>query len=232
MKKLSMLVMLIGILAFGVANAYAVPTIDGTLGAGEWDNTGYTYYLDVTDPNEAGITDNYDIKHVVILQEYNGLALPDADDGIYLLIETFATPSLVDAGAGDPPASISMNADFNADGFIDLIITHKAEFGPDTLTFKRPLGSIFGPVGDTTCVGCVVGKGSVLEYFIPSTTGGTPHAPFPLNFIGTIVYDNGGDEADDRVTGTLAVPEPGTFFLLGAGLLSMLGFGKFGKNEN
>jgi hypothetical protein len=237
-KQIKMLVVLVGLLALGVSSAYAVPTIDGSLAANEWDNTGYQYYLDVTDVNEAAITNTYDIKHAVLFQEYNGLALPDADDGIYLLIETYATPpSLTDAGAGSPPASISMNADFNGDGFVDLVITHQIELGAEVLKWHRPAGSILG--AETLPVnfgveGTNFKRGTVLEYFIPSTTGGSPHAPFPLSFIGTVVYDNGGDEPDDRITGSLvAVPEPGTFFLLGAGLLSMLGFGKkFGRNEN
>lgn len=236
-KQIKMLAMLLGIVALGVSSAYAVPTIDGTFTAGEWDNAGYSYYLDVTDPNEAGIPEVYDISHVVLFQEFNGLALPDADDGIYLLIETFAAPSLVDAGAGAPPASISMNADFNGDGFVDLIITHQVELGVEVLKWNRPAGSVLGP--ETLPVnfgteGVNFKRGTVLEYFIPSTTGGAPHLPFPGSFLGTIVYDNGGDAPDDRVTGSLvAVPEPGTFFLLGAGLLSMLGFGKkFGRNEN
>jgi hypothetical protein len=233
-KSIKTLALVAGVLMLGVANAYALPAIDGAISpATEWDNAGYTYYLDVTDVNEAGISDVYDIKRVVLFQEYNGLALPDADDGIYILIETYGTPpSLVDAGGGEPPASISMNADFNGDGLVDLTIIHKAEFGPETLSFKRPLGSIFGPAAETFfgTEGLNFKKGSVLEYFIPSQTGGTPHIPFPSTFIGTVVYDNGGDEADDRITGTnTLVPEPGTMFLLGSGLLSMLGFGRFGK---
>ena len=234
-KTVKALFLVVCALAFGMGrNAFAaLPTIDGAVSpATEWANNSYTYYLDVTDPNEAGITDNYDIKHVVLFQEYNGLAIPDADDGIYLLIETYATPTLVDAQPGDPGAAISMNADFNGDGFIDLIIRHDADLGPEALSWRRPVGSILGAPTAFTAFGTEgvnFKRGSVLEYFIPSTTGGTPHAPFPGSFIGTIVYDNGGDEPDDRVTGSLNVPEPGTFFLLGSGLLGLLGVGKFGK---
>ena len=194
MKKINALSALVfGALLMGLSSsAYAVlPTIDGAISpANEWANNGYAYYLDVTDPNEAGISNSYDIKHVILFQEYNGLALPDADDGIYLLIETFAAPTLVDQSAGDPGASVSMNADFNGDGFVDLIIRHDADLGPEALSWRRPVGSILGPATAFTAFGTEgvnFKRGSVLEYFIPSTTGGTPHLPFPGSFSGTIV---------------------------------------------
>ena len=120
-----------------------------------------------------------------------------------------------------------MNADFNGDGFVDLIIRHDADLGPEALSWRRPVGSILGPATAFTAFGTEgvnFKRGSVLEYFIPSTTGGTPHLPFPGSFSGTIVYDNGGDEPDDRVSGTL-VPEPSTMLLFGGALLGMLGMG-------
>ena len=235
-KTMLVLAMLAFVFGFGThAFAYTLPAIDGTLGAGEWVNQPYQYYLDVTDPNEAGITDKYDISHGVLFQEIDGFGFGDgnpANDGIYILLETYGIPpSLADAGAGDPPASISMNADFNGDGIIDLVIVHKAEFGPETLSYKRPVGSILGaPVGETPfgVEGINFKRGSVLEYYIPTGTGGTPHLPFPGSFVGTLVYDNGGDEPDDRVVGSL-VPEPTTMFLFGSSLLGLLGVGRFGK---
>jgi len=232
MKKIITLGALIaGVLFMGVSsNAYAaLPVIDGAISpAAEWANAGYSYYLDVTDPNEIGITDNYDIKRVILFQDFH--VAPLATDGIYILIETYATPpSLVDAGAGAPAASISMNADFNGDGLVDLTIVHEAKFGPETLRWERPIGSIFGPDAGAFfgTEGVNFKLGTVLEYFIPSTTGGTPHALFPSEFIGTIVYDNGGDEPDDRVTGSAnLIPEPSTMLLFGGALLGMIGLRK------
>ena len=61
MKLLKMLVLVLGVaLAFGAANAYAVPTVDGALGVGEWANLNasaapYPYYLEVFDPNVPGV---------------------------------------------------------------------------------------------------------------------------------------------------------------------------------
>lgn len=236
MKKINALSALIfGALLMGVSSsAYAVlPTIDGAISpAAEWANNGYTYYLDVTDPNEAGIADSYDIKHVILFQEYNGLALPDADDGIYLLIETYAAPSLADQSPGLPKAAITMNADFNGDGINDISFQLDKDLGPTRLRWNIPeVGSILGAPTDLASFGAVEGVnfklGSVIEFFIPSTTGGTPHIPFPSTFIGTIVYDNGGNDPDDRVTGKLdtVVPEPSTMLLFGGALLGMIGMG-------
>lgn len=223
-KTLIVLALVLGVVAFAPAQAFALPVIDGAISpAGEWDNTGYQYYLKVNDTQEIGIPDQYNISSATLLQEWH--PVQQATDGIYLLIETFGTPSLVDQDSGDPMASISLNADFNADGNIDLIIRHDADLGTDRLRWRRPPGSITGPATDFAIFGAEgvnFKRGSVLEYFIPSTTGGTPHAPFPGNFIGTIVYDNGGDSPDDRVVGTL-IPEPSTMFLFGSSLLGLLG---------
>lgn len=267
MKKLSVLTLLVGILALGVSNAYAVPTVNGSLGVGEWANTGYPYYLEVGDPNEAdNAFDNTDMSHVVLLQELNlfgGDAL-FANDGIYLLIEVYAPPPTLDwqsVGVGGIAITgtplITMQGDLLGDGISDgfnVFIRH-FNLNPDPLIAAAdvaevcfgsaasclilplgswaPLTSLVGTVGQTGAFA----RGSVLEYFIPSGSLGTPPSPpgtpFPGSFIGTITYDNGlggPNTSDDVVIGTL-IPEPGTFFLLGAGLLSMLGFGKFGRNQ-
>ena len=75
-KTLLMLSLVLGVLSFGVSKAYAVPPpdINGLLGAGaditEWNNNAaYSYYLKLDDVNEIGITDTYDIKTAVLLQD-------------------------------------------------------------------------------------------------------------------------------------------------------------------
>jgi hypothetical protein len=256
MKKLSMLMLFVGILALGVANAYAVPTIDGTLAANEWDNTGsYPYYLQVGDPNEADNQfNNMDIKNIVLLQELTAFSgdANTANDGVYLLIETYVNPPSLEqvplggGVIGSFQPVIRFQGDFNGDGFSDPFNIFIRNYNTDFAGAAAPANDVvdFCLGSSATCTGLGASytaiptsqfeRGSVIEYFFPTGSVGTPaNVPFPSSFFGAITYDNGAqgtNTADDLVVGQLSVPEPGTFFLLGAGLLSMLGFGKFGKN--
>lgn len=224
-KALSIFALFVGIACLGSANAFAVPTVNGLLGAGEWDNTGYNYYLSVGDPNEAGIPDSYDIKNVTLLQELEGFGFGDANaanDGIYLLIETYAKPSLADTNVIPPAVTIYLSGDFNGDGISDFIMEHTAN-AAGTVQTVTVTYNVFGPTGDLVGAGGSFSAGDVLEYFIPSAAFNTPHVPFPTTFIGAIVYDNGNSAPDDEVIGSIAVPEPSTMLLFGGALLGMLG---------
>ena len=117
-KTLLMLSLIVGVLSVGVSRAYAVPAIDGLISPGtEWDNTGsYAYYLSVSDINDVGVADNYDIKTAVLLQDIHPGG-PLATDGVYFMLTTWATPpSLVDADHISTRASLALFADFNGDG--------------------------------------------------------------------------------------------------------------------
>ena len=119
---LFMLSLIVGMLGVGLSKAYAVPTVDGLLGAGaditEWNNSAaYEYYLFVPDIDDAGVANNYDIKTAVLLQDIDP-GSPSASDGVYFMLTTWATPpSLVDADHITTPASLALFADFNGDGF-------------------------------------------------------------------------------------------------------------------
>lgn len=257
-KTLIVLAVVLGV--FGVSSpAQAVPTIDGLLGVGEWDNIGYTYYLNVFDPNEPDVTpDTMDIFRVTLLQELlpaaggTGTTLTTADDGVYLLIETWVKPTTLEDPDGlvSQKPVVAMEGDFFADGTFDgfnIFIRHRN---------TTPFNGINDPAADsvTWCFGSVItcdpdgggystfdgtagffgslathARGDVFEYFLP--TGGffTPVAPFPFTFIGTILFDNGNaglNTSDDIVIGTL-IPEPGTMFLFGSGMLGLLGVKRF-----
>src|SRR5689334_10522796 len=130
--RTSMLVLGMALL-LGQVRAYAVPTIDGNLGAGEWANIAspsanpYPYYLEVFDPNEAdNVIDNMDISHGVVLQELTSVSgyANFANDGIYILLEVYAPPpSLAFAtGPGVVPTGqpiIKMEGDLLGDGLND-----------------------------------------------------------------------------------------------------------------
>lgn len=248
MKKLMQLMFLmIGIVVLSASSAHAaVPLISGTLGdgglgAGEFLNdsdpgigvTPYPYYLEVFDVNESNgdpdlnIPDAYDIKRVVLLQELSSFSGDGdaANDGIYLLIETYAPHSLADLTLGGPLATIFLDGDFNGDGIFDFSMVHTAN-AAGTGQAVTVTANIFGPTGSLTAAGgafSLAGNGSTfLEYFIPSSGFATPAIPFPTVFKGQITYDNGAVNPDDIVVGTL-IPEPSTMILLGLSLLGMAG---------
>ena len=221
--------------------------------------TAYPYYLEAFDPNEAdNAFDNTDIGHAVLLQELTSVS-GDGDfsnDGIYLLIEVYAPPPTLD---WQPPAPITgtplimLQGDLLGDGLSDPfnIFLRHFNLNPDasvaaadrvemcTGSAATCLSLPPGSWADLTTIPGTVGqfgsfsRGSVLEYYIPSGSGGTPPSPpgtpFPGSFIGTITYDNGlggPNSSDDVVVGTL-IPEPSTMFLTVTGLLGLLRFGKF-----
>ncbi len=235
-KTLSLFALIAGLVILSSARAYAaVPVVNGSISpAAEWDNTGYNYYLHINDVNEAAIPDSYDIKSATLLQEIEGFGFGDgnaANDGIYLLIETYATPSLVDFTPAGPVVTIFLDGDFNGDGIIDFSLKHTALANGTgqtvTVTFNA-----FGPTGDLVANGGSFSAGSVLEYFIPHTGFNTPSLPFPNSFVGYITYDNGGTPPDDDLVGSNGVvPEPSSMLLFGGALLGLLGvnFKRFSK---
>lgn len=227
MKKtlMALLLVIVTCLTFGATQAQAVPVIDGVLTPGEWDNTGYAYYMQAVGPNNPAIPDSYDIFRAVLLQEFVG----GASDGVYLLVETYGVPSLADLDGGVIPfANIGLNGDFNGDGANDFFISHVSVDGTgslasQTVTVTNPAAGVFA--APLASGGGVFAFGSVVEYFLPIGSFGTPIAPFPGSFIGNIVYFTGDPAVGgSSVTGS-AVPEPGTMMLVGSGLLSMLGLG-------
>ena len=252
-RTLLMLSLMIGMLTWGVSRAFALPTIDGLISPGtEWNNSAsYEYYLSVSDINEVGITDNYDIKTAVLLQDINsGNA---AADGVYFMLTTWATPpSLVDVNGISTPASVALFADFNGDGVpntglgfppdVQIYVTNTI----DGAIANDKVYACFG-IGSCDASGLLLWSGGAnsgaipsfqyargadaIEMFLQTGTFGTPsEVQFPTcTFKGNATYDDGSQNPDDIAMGGLSctIPEPGTMMLLGMGLLGMVGFGKF-----
>ena len=220
MKRLGQLALLIGLLTLGVkAASAAVPVIDGTITGTEWD----TFVLSGSDVNEGGISDAYDISGIKLITDDDG----GADDGLYILLTSYAAPSLVDTGVGFPPASIGFNLNYNGDGdFLDatdLLINHTAlaDGTGQTMTVRSGTGVLLF----TGVEGTNFKLGSVAEYFIPKSVIGSV-SPLPGSLLGEANYDNGGNESDDRLPDSgffTPIPEPTSMVLLGLGLLGGIG---------
>lgn len=234
-KTLSLFALVAGLFAVSAVSAYAaVPVVNGSISpVTEWDNTGYNYYLNITDVNEAGVPDQYDIKSATLLQELEGFGFGDgnaANDGIYLLIETYAAPSFVEETIGGATVTVFLDGDFNGDGVIDFSLAHVSNAN-GTVQSVSVTFNVFGPTGDLLANGGAFAVGSAIEYYIPSGPFNTPHVPFPGAFTGYIQYDNGGVSPDDIAIGRLVVPEPSSMLLFGGALLGLLGanFKRFSK---
>lgn len=259
-KTIIALALIIGLFAFGTqASAALVVNINGGIDGNEWDANPATqaFYLRVIDPNESNanpnydIPDAYDISRVTVLQELDAFG-GDSDptnDGVYLLIETYAAPSLADyvcTGCTPPESSpggdlprITFDADWGdataafpmlntasptTDG-TDIKMIHAPALADGSGQTVQITMNVFGVTGDIVPSGGQFAMGSVIEYFIPSGPFGTPPLPFGFfPFKGTITYDNGSQPPDDIAVGVATViPEPGSMFLFGSALLGLFG---------
>lgn len=157
-KTLIALLVVFGIFAVSSPAQAVLPTIDGLFTApGEWDNAGFTYYLNAIDPNEEGvIPDAMDIFRVTLLQEldpaFGGTGDGDpSNDGVYLMVQTWATPLTLedpDGSAASTP-SLFFTADFLGDGVSDPFNLFMRHFN------GTPFNGINDPAADVVevCLG-------------------------------------------------------------------------------
>jgi hypothetical protein len=222
--------------------------------------TPYPFYRFESDPDEAdNQIQNMDISGGTLLQELTSFS-GDGDfsnDGFYIMLTVYAPPPSLAFATGvgitvNSQPVITLQGDLLGDGFGDafnVFIRHYNAF-PATglpaadvvdvcvgsLATCNSIGAVYVPL---TALGGAFSRGTILEYFIKAGTLGTPPSPpgtpFPAVFIGSLTYDNGasGPATSDDVVLSLprgVIPEPGTMFLVGTGILSLLGSRRFGRN--
>lgn len=214
-KMFSVAVLVVGLLLVGkTAPAMAaVPIIDGVMGATEWDG----FLIQGFDPNEIVHLDQYDFSEIRAISDVTGT---------YFLVETYATPSLVDFFSGSATrAAISIALDYDGNGLftdaVDRLLNHTALANGTGQTFEVRDG--LGTLLLSGVEGVNFKMGSVAEYFIPAGSGGDP---IPSTLLGTAEYQDGGAAADDQLpdAGFFAPsPEPTSLSLLGFGVLGLLG---------
>lgn len=215
MKREAVLKFAIGLIALVALApaAWAVPAINGTIAAGEWDGSAIVE----VDPNEGTIPDAYDIGVVRYFQETSG-----GGDGLYVLIDVIGVPTFTPAPPGFGPVVYGTLADFTGDGLFTSASDRVITFTSSGFVVKDGTGSTIADTGTASALGA-----DGVEYFIPVAM--LPGGALPLGFsTGFLSFlDNGGSPPDDFVPDvglSHIVPEPASAALLFLGL-GLFGFG-------
>lgn len=212
MKRiLSILVLSLMVSVFGIGRAQAI-TVDGIVSPGtEWD----TWFIRGTDPNEAAIADDYDIKLV--------LAWWDETD-VYVRTDVYGTPTLAKQDPGNyTPTFYQWTIDTSGDEVGDLKLVlelaNQDGGGNDRVALYKMDNTFlgYGPAAVDDIV-----EGSFAESIIPDEL--TPESDFDV--AAYLRLDNAGEDPDDRLPDTgwsHTIPEPTSMLLLGIGLIGLAG---------
>lgn len=213
MKKLVLLsAVTMMILALSGVNAQAnIITVDGQVTGSEWDNPGpgYTHWLHVTDPNEAGIlNNNYDASELYI-----------TDDGsnMFFRFDVYGTEAL----AADTYYAIYIDTDKNsatgkswegigADAYIKYYL--------NGITPTTDVAT-WGTVNWNTAVAGQGVQGAITELGASYSSLGIGSSEQQVYIRGYV--DGANTEPDDLVPDNAVqypTPEPATMALLGIGL--------------
>jgi hypothetical protein len=201
-------------------NALAIPTIDGSLVAGEWVGS----VVNAWDPNEADmrldydLPDTHDINWLRLYVETNG---GGEGNGMYGLIDLYGNPTWTSLGSPLDPVSYNVYFDLNRNGIHDLVDRNLRYQKSGVVLYD---GS-FNPVSDIglkAFMGPGTSNDPVVEFFIPSDMFWETPSPFD----GEALLQNGGKPEDDSLPDEgkfTSTPEPGSMALVGMGLVGFFG---------
>jgi len=221
MKKMLLVVGMVSFLMIA-GDAFAFPTVDGSITGLEWDLSATGMIINANDLNEVftpyDISDDYDLSRVAMIIDKDGSG---GNDGMYILYDLYGAPNLgkLPEITAKYPAFTTV-FDMNKDGLLnnnDRMVVLQKVSGTNTLSVYNASTSLLGTLSSFS-VG--TGTSGVIELFIPDTM--FVNFSSLSDFQTFTELDNGGGPNEDYVPDSgwsTTIPEPTSMLLFGIGLL-------------